>query len=73
MISKLCHCSNPSTPSKSVAASLKFPPRSHHDLWVVMLTRITKFRVVMQIVMPILPNLEPQRAALELYRADFVN
>ena len=32
-------------------------PRWHHDVTVVMLTPITKFRVVMQIVMLILPNL----------------
>ena len=43
MISTLCHCSNPSTPRRNGSCKLE---RLNHDLWVVIVIQITKFRVV---------------------------
>ena len=52
---KMCHCSNPSTPLEECRCLLE---RLNHDVTVVLVIQITKFRVAIWIVIVILPNLD---------------
>ena len=54
MIRTLRHCSNPSTLRRNGSCELE---RLNHLPWVVKVIQITKFRVVIQKVIQILPNL----------------
>ena len=54
MIRTLRHCSNPSTLRRNGSRELE---RLNHLPWVVTVIQITKFRVVIQKVIQILPNL----------------